>query len=861
MGKKRKRKPDKGIRGVLRLLQHFLIAAAAVAVLVITTGSTVIIHDLTGTTSYSLHTSDQEKTYEESGLFNTIYGKAAADIIRFGVLRSQMETDGEFDENKIVDVTAYNYRDEGLPEQYVTARYYLGDLLKWYKYGLEYSSTSMTIEQLSDFFADKTMLTIVDPESKYYNTTDAGYMKSDIGTYTFVDDVSANMLPSDEWEDGTEEKIDVDVLVNRYKSVDGKNIEDYTADLPNYDVLCKNVATAVESLSYNYDEYLSYQEYYAAENTNLRYCIEKTIGDHTEYYTNMEDIISIEKLPEELKSKNMIQLFGESFRGKYLYYSPSEMLYESNSAINESTIRGIVKEYDYAYPENIRIWIGVDSSYPVNDAFAQGKAGFQNYLPYFWQWVILAFAATALYFVILFYLTMVTGKDADEDGNEHIRLTRFDRIPTEAALLFAVCSGIIIFAAAMYVYYEWKNILDYEKIYTIGFKVVVGMCILIMDIVFTFFYYSLIRRIRAKTLWKNSYLKRIVKKASLWLLNIYDNGSIIVRTWVPYMIWLVFNLLMIIVGFYTSVPIALSLMIAFVIDMLIGMILYMDVKERQSIVEGIEKISEGDFSYQVNQENMHGDNLVLAKSVNSIGNGIKNAVEISMKDERMKADLITNVSHDIKTPLTSIINYVDLIKREEVDNERVRNYIKVLDEKSQRLKQLTDDLVEASKISSGNINLHFEKINLTELLNQTIGEFSEKFEQKGLTTVMNVNTSQVVIEADSRSIWRVMENLFNNIYKYALEGTRVYIVVYAVSKSEQEAIEISIKNISANALNCHPEELTERFIRGDESRTTEGSGLGLSIAKNLTEAQNGTFEIQLDGDLFKVILTFPVMMG
>ena len=223
----------------------------------------------------------------------------------------------------------------------------------------------------------------------------------------------------------------------------------------------------------------------------------------------------------------------------------------------------------------------------------------------------------------------------------------------------------------------------------------------------------------------------------------------------------------------------------------------------------------------------------------------------------MKADLITNVSHDIKTPLTSIINYVDLIKREKVDNQKVQNYIRVLDEKSQRLKQLTDDLVEASKITSGNISLTFERINLTELMNQTIGEFSEKFEEKNLTTIMNVNAANVMIEADSRRIWRVMENLFNNIYKYALPGTRVYVSIDSIAKGT-ERIAISIKNISASPLNCNPEELTERFIRGDVSRTTEGSGLGLSIAKNLTIAQKGTFEIQLDGDLFKILMTFPL---
>lgn len=881
MGNKKKGRAGRGVRGFLYLLQHVLLAAAAVALLVITTGSTVMIHGLWGTQSYSLHASDQEKIYEESELFHTIYGRAVADIIRVGVIRSQLETDGEFDGKKIIDVTAYNYRDQGMPEQYVTARYYLEDLLKWQKYGMEFSTVSMTTKQLKEFLADKTMMTVVDPDSKYYNTSDANYMKSDIGSYTFVDDVSSNMLPDgdDDWWYTDEETIEFDVLVNRYKSVDGKNIEEYTADLTSYRGLCDSVEAAMNSLAYNYEEYLSYQEYYDSQNTNLRYCIEKTVGSHTEYFTNMEDLISMDKLKSALKNESMADFFSENFDGKfggvnggkYLYYSPSEMIYESNSSIRESTISDIVKNYDYAYPESIRIWIGVDSTYPVSDAFAQGKAGFQNYLPYFWQWVILAAAAVILYLVLLVYLTGATGRDIDEEGNARIRLNGFDKIPTEAAVIgglvcaFVICcAGISIVTEGAWDNRKWSSDLNIENIYSPWFKIAAGAIVFLIDVIFCFFYYSFVRRIRAKVLWQNSYLKRIVHKCADLILEVYDNGSIVVRTWVPYFIFLAFNLLMLMFGLFTEFPALLGLFIAFVIDMVIGVMLYIDVKERQNIVTGIEKIAKGDFAYQIKQENLHGDNLVLAKSVNSIGNGIKNAVEVSMKDERMKADLITNVSHDIKTPLTSIINYVDLIKREDVENERVRSYIKVLDEKSQRLKQLTDDLVEASKISSGNINLHFEKINLLELVNQTIGEFSEKFEKKCLTSVINVNTQNAVIEADSRSTWRVMENLFNNIYKYALEGTRVYIAIFGRStegEKQREMVEISIKNISAKELNCNPDELTERFIRGDESRTTEGSGLGLSIAKNLTEAQNGTFEIILDGDLFKVILTFPVLQA
>lgn len=282
--------------------------------------------------------------------------------------------------------------------------------------------------------------------------------------------------------------------------------------------------------------------------------------------------------------------------------------------------------------------------------------------------------------------------------------------------------------------------------------------------------------------------------------------------------------------------------------------------DRQRILKGIKKINEGDMEHKIDVTSLHGDNLVLAKEVNRIGDGIRDAVATSMKDERMKADLITNVSHDIKTPLTSIINYVDLIKRENIDNPKIKEYIDVLDTKSQRLKQLTDDLVEASKISSGNIILQMERINLIELLNQTIGEFSEKFDQKSLTPVIRTKKSSVYVEADSRRIWRVIENLFNNIFKYALPGTRVYIDVEELKTEKGTGqVALSVKNISANPIKVSSDELTERFIRGDESRTTEGSGLGLSIAKNLTEAMKGKFEIMVDGDLFKVVLTFPLL--
>ena len=297
-------------------------------------------------------------------------------------------------------------------------------------------------------------------------------------------------------------------------------------------------------------------------------------------------------------------------------------------------------------------------------------------------------------------------------------------------------------------------------------------------------------------------------------------------------------------------------MLAVIVDIYIGIMIYRSNLDRQDIVNGIRKIRDGNLNYKVDTSHLHGDNIILAKAVNSIGDGIEKAVDISMRDEKMKADLITNVSHDIKTPLTSIINYVDLIKREDIQDPKIRGYVQVLDEKSQRLKQLTVDLVEASKISSGNISIDLNRINLVELINQTIGEFYEKFEQKGLRPVFKPIENEVFIMADSRHMWRVIENLLNNVFKYALENTRVYMDLITEKNENGEQVIFSIKNISANELNINADELTERFIRGDVSRSTEGSGLGLSIAKNLTAAQNGQFKIVLDGDLFKVILIF-----
>lgn len=275
--------------------------------------------------------------------------------------------------------------------------------------------------------------------------------------------------------------------------------------------------------------------------------------------------------------------------------------------------------------------------------------------------------------------------------------------------------------------------------------------------------------------------------------------------------------------------------------------------QMKGIKKAGQQLAEGNFNEKIDTTHMYWEFKAHAENLNSIGDGLAKEVAQRMKSERLKTELITNVSHDIKTPLTSIINYVDLLQKAKTEEERAE-YLAVLDRQSHRLKKLTEDLVEASKASTGNMNVNLEPTNTQEIINQSFGEYSAKLEAGRLNTVISIPEPVPVVMADGRLLWRVIDNLFNNVVKYALPETRVYVDV----RVEGSDAVISMKNISRAALNVSVDELLERFVRGDASRTTEGSGLGLNIAKSLTELQHGTFSINTDGDLFKAEIRLPL---
>lgn len=261
------------------------------------------------------------------------------------------------------------------------------------------------------------------------------------------------------------------------------------------------------------------------------------------------------------------------------------------------------------------------------------------------------------------------------------------------------------------------------------------------------------------------------------------------------------------------------------IDVIINILLTYWIIKRSNCYKKIEehlaKIYQGDNTEKLNPDEFTKEFKKVVDYINDISNGFENAVQEGIRSERLKTELITNVSHDIKTPLTSIINYADLIKRENVENEKVKEYIEILLNKSHRLKRLTEDLVEASKVSSGNVKLNLEKLNLGELINQTTGEFEDKLKEKSLEVNVDMPEEEIFIEADSRYMYRIIENIFSNIAKYALSCSRVYIDIIKIG----DKVKIEAKNISEAKLNISEDELMQRFVRGDKSRTTEGSGL------------------------------------
>ena len=365
---------------------------------------------------------------------------------------------------------------------------------------------------------------------------------------------------------------------------------------------------------------------------------------------------------------------------------------------------------------------------------------------------------------------------------------------------------------------------------------------------------SFIRRCKANILFRNSLFNTLYHRLCLFIIDFFAQRNFTYR--VAFLLILFGGIQTLAFYSYFVVDIINNIsvfMIIIVLDYIfLGYVMFKAAIDYNILSDETRKLTEGNLTHKIPVSTMCAPARILGDYINNIGNGLSAAVDEKLKSEHLKTELITNVSHDIKTPLTSIINYVDLLKKENLENKTAVGYLEILSAKSWRLKTLIEDLVEASKASSGAITMNLECLNLVELIRQSVGEFQDRFISHNLDMIITIAEEPIYIMADGRSTYRIIENIFSNVNKYTLSGTRVYVDI----TTESETVSVSVKNISANKLNISADELMERFVRGDLARNTEGSGLGLSIAKSLADLQDATFDIILDGDLFKAVLRF-----
>ena len=834
---------------------------------------------------------DRGKSYTESEAFEKQVSNRGSDILVSLAAQDDINYLKNAGSSAVIDLAEFeekgntrdSIRDLSLKNTSGLA-YSVSDLLEWGKdweanyYEGVYDEDSQVIRCESS-----------DGTSHYFYRTDFKKMVAD-GTLKI--NYNTDFLEEDDFESKTEsEKLDTvaDELYYRYTS-QSENIGNVTDTRTNTEYPgcffvelsqldekfapqgAENILDAVnKSTEWNGRLEDAYKELFT-----LLDCIRAIQSDEqfNDYETSLASVFhSVGDYTEG--STNLTYLFADKetqtiYTNKKAYSSYAQL---------EQNLEKIFKEKAYAvvYPElsecvtnipgaDLQVWnhtidqsfdtkdfvfaVSVDTKSSVADSMADEAENYETYSKLMFPMLAGAVFGSVLWLIGMVWLTVTAGRKPED---EEIHLNGFDRWYTEiaaGAVIGIWLAGTIILGTL---------IANSSLGYSYAVVTVIVTCLICGTYTMAWFligYLSLVRRIKAGTLWKNSLIRKVLKwigkcsgKLADFVRAFSRNTAEKIKVLLVGGAFLFLQFLIIGCIFGGAEVFLLALM---AVDVAAMIFVIRKADGLDLIMDGLKKISDGELQYKIKIDTLTGKQKVMAEYINNIGSGLDAAVENSLKKERMQTELITNVSHDLKTPLTSIINYVDLMKRENPTDPKIQEYLRILDEKSQRLKVLTEDVVEASKASTGNIKLEMNDIDFVEMVQQVIGEFEEKFQEKNLTMMVHFTDEPSIIYADGQRMWRVLENVFGNVVKYAMEGTRVY----AEISNRNKKVTFSLKNISAQPLNISADELTERFIRGDVARNTEGSGLGLSIAKSLTELQGGEFKLYLDGDLFKVMITF-----
>ena len=834
---------------------------------------------------------DRGKSYTESEAFEKQVSNRGSDILVSLAAQDDINYLKNAGSSAVIDLAEFeekgntrdSIRDLSLKNTSGLA-YSVSDLLEWGKdweanyYEGVYDEDSQVIRCESS-----------DGTSHYFYRTDFKKMVAD-GTLKI--NYNTDFLEEDDFESKTEsEKLDTvaDELYYRYTS-QSENIGNVTDTRTNTEYPgcffvelsqldekfapqgAENILDAVnKSTEWNGRLEDAYKELFT-----LLDCIRAIQSDEqfNDYETSLASVFhSVGDYTEG--STNLTYLFADKetqtiYTNKKAYSSYAQL---------EQNLEKIFKEKAYAvvYPElsecvtnipdaDLQVWnhtidqsfdtkdfvfaVSVDTKFSVADSMTDEAENYETYSKLMFPMLAGAIFGSVLWLIGMVWLTVTAGR---KPKDEEIHLNGFDRWYTEIA------AGAVIGIWLAGTIISGTLIANSSLGYSHAVVTVIVTCLICGTYTMAWFligYLSLVRRIKAGTLWKNSLIRTVLKwigkcsgKLADFARAFSRNTAEKIKVLLVGGAFLFLQFLIIGCGFTGA---GVFLMILLIVDAAAVIFIIRKADGLDLIMDGLKKISDGELQYKIKTDTLTGKQKVMAEYINNIGSGLDAAVENSLKKERMQTELITNVSHDLKTPLTSIINYVDLMKRENPTDPKIQEYLRILDEKSQRLKVLTEDVVEASKASTGNIKLEMNDIDFVEMVQQVIGEFEEKFQEKNLTMMVHFTDEPSIIYADGQRMWRVLENVFGNVVKYAMEGTRVY----AEISNRNKKVTFSLKNISAQPLNISADELTERFIRGDVARNTEGSGLGLSIAKSLTELQGGEFKLYLDGDLFKVMITF-----
>ena len=834
---------------------------------------------------------DRGKSYTESEAFEKQVSNRGSDILVSLAAQDDINYLKNAGSSAVIDLAEFeekgntrdSIRDLSLKNTSGLA-YSVSDLLEWGKdweanyYEGVYDEDSQVIRCESS-----------DGTSHYFYRTDFKKMVAD-GTLKI--NYNTDFLEEDDFESKTEsEKLDTvaDELYYRYTS-QSENIGNVTDTRTNTEYPgcffvelsqldekfapqgAENILDAVnKSTEWNGRLEDAYKELFT-----LLDCIRAIQSDEqfNDYETSLASVFhSVGDYTEG--STNLTYLFADKetqtiYTNKKAYSSYAQL---------EQNLEKIFKEKAYAvvYPElsecvtnipgaDLQVWnhtidqsfdtkdfvfaVSVDTKFSVADSMADEAENYETYSKLMFPMLAGAIFGSVLWLIGMVWLTVTAGR---KPKDEEIHLNGFDRWYTEIA------AGAVIGIWLAGTIISGTLIANSSLGYSHAVVTVIVTCLICGTYTMAWFligYLSLVRRIKAGTLWKNSLIRKVLKwigkcsgKLADFARAFSRNTAEKIKVLLVGGAFLFLQFLIIGCVFSGAGVFLLALM---AVDVAVMIFAIRKADGLDLIMDGLKKISDGELQYKIKTDTLTGKQKVMAEYINNIGGGLDAAVENSLKKERMQTELITNVSHDLKTPLTSIINYVDLMKRENPTDPKIQEYLRILDEKSQRLKVLTEDVVEASKASTGNIKLEMNDIDFVEMVQQVIGEFEEKFQEKNLTMMVHFTDEPSIIYADGQRMWRVLENVFGNVVKYAMEGTRVY----AEISNRNKKVTFSLKNISAQPLNISADELTERFIRGDVARNTEGSGLGLSIAKSLTELQGGEFKLYLDGDLFKVMITF-----